>query len=202
MHVRSDFTLFVRIYAPFKTFGFGFEGDDRGPTTAACVSSRIAASVTFDPVAGLVRGSDVRSSPSRFVPAGLTATARPRQRISAVKLARGLLLQLDIAGANPLAPPAPDIDVRLRLEAAVSDSRLDVVAGLTGDAFPNAEVFLEDGARSRRMVITFATSGGRQTGPLIKLPGNRQENMSGICRCFGLTPDGFFAESQQGRNAA
>jgi hypothetical protein len=181
MSTFHPFKLHLRSYAPFKTFGMGFEGDNRRATTAGCVSSRISVVVAFDPCAGSAGLYPPRSSPTTFLPIGLTKTETPVARLGVVKLARGIFIQVDAAGANPVVPGAPSIDVHLRFEAAVSGGRLNISASLRGDAFPSAEVFLEDRASRRRMLQRFETAGGRHTGPLTMLWGNTQRFMHGIC---------------------
>ncbi len=51
----SDYGLNVRSYVPFASFGGGFEGDNRGTTTARTASSRIAVKIFFNPVSGKKR---------------------------------------------------------------------------------------------------------------------------------------------------
>lgn len=56
-----DYMLNVRSYAPFASFGGGFEGDNRGPSTTPGASSRIAVQIAFNPQMGRV-GTPVATS--------------------------------------------------------------------------------------------------------------------------------------------
>jgi hypothetical protein len=49
---KVEFSLYVRRYAPFKSFGGGFEGDGRGFSTSLEVSSRTIGVATFGPALG------------------------------------------------------------------------------------------------------------------------------------------------------
>jgi hypothetical protein len=63
----------------------------------------------------------------------------------------------------------------------------------TGDAFPNAEVMVQDAAGARRMIYTFETSGGRRTGPMTLLPADAQRPMNAICILLPVNESGAFA---------
>jgi hypothetical protein len=158
--------VYLRLFAPWKTFGLGFGGDNRSFTTALSATSRVAARVTLQAPDYHVTSQQAWSSPSHW---GIfTAVAKPTIAVS--PLASGLAIS--VAGSNPLLPiVAPDIDAEL-------DLMVFGVAGLTwfdgslrGDAFPDAEVFATSGGTSR-MLLTFPTAGGRNSGPFIHLPGS------------------------------
>lgn len=111
-----------------------------------------------------------------------TATGRPireqtvatgRPTVTPSRLSDGGLA-IDVAGANPLLPSA-DIDLRLTLRR--NDGGLSL--SLTGDAFPNTEVFFVDQAGNARMLLEFSTSGSAGLGPYLYLPGNFQRDMGG-----------------------
>lgn len=189
------FTLHLRAYAPFDTFGGIYHGDGarRGSTTSPAVTARIYAWVSFDLAARTAGVAEARSDPSSIMGLPLKRTARPKAICRSVKVAGGLFLQLEAWGSNPLAPGAPDIDVRARLEFAVASGHLGVSGSLEGDLFPNFEVFVGDGKDQRRMILNYDTDGGRTTGPMVRLWGNRQADMGGICAAFPLTSQGLFA---------
>jgi hypothetical protein len=191
--MATNFTLFVRAFAPFDTFGLLFHGDGatRRPTTSPCATARIHAWVGFNPLAGTIGQALARSHESTYRWARHGRTAQPQVKASAVKLSQGIFVQLDAWGANPLIP-SPDVDVRVRIEAASVAGRLNLSASMSGDLFPNFEVFLEDEAGKRRMVQAFETSGGAVSGPSTRLWGNRQANMGGVCASFGVDEEGLF----------
>ena len=92
-------------------------------------------------------------------------------------------MHVDIAGANPLVPSA-DIDIHLDLSAKVNGNQACYTGSMTGDKFPNAEVFVVNREDQATMLETFQTSGGRQTGPYLYLPGNghgAMGNFSNVC---------------------
>jgi hypothetical protein len=190
----TNFVLHVRSYAPFDRFGVVFHGDgaNRKPSTAACLTARIHAHVPFDPVSGVVGKADASSSPSRFIWSDQGKRASPKAKASGVKLSQGVFVQLDAWGSVPYISAAPDIDVRVRMEIGYDGGRLNLAASLSGDQFPNCEVFLEDHRGTRRMVHSFATWDGPESGPAKNLMGNRQRDMGGVCRSFSVDGNGAF----------
>lgn len=80
-----------------------------------------------------------------------------------------------MAGANPLVPGAPDIDLSLTLRVGPNGFS----GSLVGDAFPNAEVFVV-GPGGATMLHTFSTPGGALTGPFLFLPGANTRPMGGF----------------------
>ena len=78
----------------------------------------------------------------------------------------------------------PDIDIHLDLSATVKGSQVCYSGNLTGDQFPDVEVFVVNRENQATMLDTFATSGGRQTGPYLYLPGKGRGPMgtfSNVC---------------------
>ena len=189
----SDYSLSVRSYAPFQRFGGGFEGDARGPSTSSLVSSRIAVRLVFNPQTGRIGKPAATSSGTTFLPLGTSAMGEPRATLArADRLDQGFLIALDVAGANPLVLGAPDIDLHVNLRIALNVGSLSVVTSLRGDRFPNAEVFITDGAGRSQMVVTYETSGGAVTGPTFRLPGDRRLSMNGLCSAFPIDTRGHF----------
>jgi hypothetical protein len=74
-------------------------------------------------------------------------------------------LDLQFAGADPLAPPAPNIDVYLSLTASETTGQVCFSGQLTGDAFPDAEVFVMNSKGQATTLVTFATAYSRNWGP-------------------------------------
>jgi len=187
-----DYLLNVRSYAPFASFGGGFEGDKRGPSTMPGVSSRIAVQIAFNPQTGRMATPVATSSGTTFLPLGTRGMATPKATaIKSARFANGFRIEMDVAGSNPLVPGAPDIDLHLDLSVTQASQRLNVYASLRGDTFPNAEVFVLDDQATARMILTFETSGGTM-GPFVYLPGNRQRPMNALCYSFPIDECGRF----------
>src|SRR6185436_16615251 len=62
-----EFALYVRRYAPFLSFGGGFEGDGRGFSTSLQATSRTVGVATFGPRPGTQVGRTGFSSGSSWV---------------------------------------------------------------------------------------------------------------------------------------
>jgi hypothetical protein len=77
------------------------------------------------------------------------------------------------------------------MSASVGSGRLNVMADLTGDSFPNVEVILQDESGVRRMLCRYETDAGADAGPG-RLFTKGTDPMNGICRSFGLTEAGRF----------
>lgn len=188
----SSFKLHLRSFAPFESFGGGFEGDNRKHSADPCKPARVIGAVTFNPLTGAVIRHEPFSYESKHSLLG-TATAKPTERVGAIRTGRaGIYVQLDLAAANPLVKPAPTIDLHLQVEASIAARALNLSASLSGDAFPNAEVFVEDYTGRRRMLGTFSTSGGRQLGPMTLLWGDTRRFMTGVCTVFEIDGTGRF----------
>jgi hypothetical protein len=69
--------------------------------------------------------------------------------------------------------------------------RLNINAELTGDLFPNGEVLLLDQAGTVRMLQSYETDGGQNTGP-VRLFRKGNESMNGICMSYPLDGAGNF----------
>jgi hypothetical protein len=63
----SEYTLVVRRYAPFESFGGGFEGDNRQFSTSMIVTARTVGVVTFSAVAGAAITGNGYSDGSSYV---------------------------------------------------------------------------------------------------------------------------------------
>ena len=166
--------LVVRRYAPFRTFGGGFEGDVR---TEATVNPRATArtiGIVAFTQAGVTeyQGS---SSGSTFEGAGEWVSkiigrhySHVRADVSAVTLgANSIAFTLHTAGANPLVPiVAPDIVTYVDLKVSFAAAALTFAGTVRGDTFPNAEVFALDARANGAMLFDYRTAGGATTGPL------------------------------------
>jgi len=61
------YTLVVRRYAPFESFGGGFEGDNRGFSTSLQVTARTIGMVSFSPLGGGVQSTAGSTSGSTYI---------------------------------------------------------------------------------------------------------------------------------------
>jgi hypothetical protein len=122
------------------------------------------------------------------------ATEVPKVRVDSVQPGKGWMhFRLNASGANPVLKPAsPDIDLHLSFTVSLTKQHLNVNADLTGDAFPNAEVMVQDAAGTRRMIYTFETSGGPKAGPMTLLPADSQRRMNAICISLPVNETGGF----------
>lgn len=190
----SDYVLNMRSYAPFKEFGGGFEGDNRGPSTATSATSRMAASLIFNLQSGKYGRPTATSSGTVWLPRGTRGMAEPKVTlISAVSVPNGLAFRLDMAGSNPIFKGrAPDIDLHANITFTLETGFLRVLAHLTGDAFPNAEMFVTDGSGKAKMLMTYETTSGPLTGPGFALPFDKKRQMNSICVGFAVNAKGLF----------
>jgi RHS repeat-associated protein len=161
-------TLYIRAFAPWKTFGLGFSGDNRSFTTSRdkSVTSRVTGKIQFLLPSLSVVSQDAYSDPSHW--GKRTRTGTPT--IAATTQAG--MIHVDVAGANPLVPGSADIDVHLNMSAQVNSGQACYSGDLSGDQFPDVEVFIVNHEEQATMLQTFATKGGQQTGPYLYLPFN------------------------------
>jgi hypothetical protein len=190
----SDYVLNLRSYAPFKEFGGGFEGDNRGPSTSPQATSRIAVSLIFNPQSGKVGKPRATSSGTVYLPLNWRGMAEPRVTlVGVVGVTNGISLRLDLAGSNPLLKQiAPDIDLHTTMSFTLEYGYLRALAQLTGDRFPNAEMFVTDDRGQARMLMTYETTSGPLGGPAFWLPGNGKVQMNSICTYFPVDAGGRF----------
>jgi hypothetical protein len=171
--------LLVRRYAPFATFGGGFEGDTRTEaTTSPTATARTIGIVSFEPSG--VLGFTSYSSGSTFEGAGPWLAekigrhfSKVKAELSNVSVTPGTLsFTVHTAGANPLVPiVAPDIDTYVDFKVTFGDSpRYE--GTVRGDTFPNAEVFVVEPNMREVLLFDYRTAGGRNTGPLTRLAGD------------------------------
>jgi hypothetical protein len=85
---------------------------------------------------------------------------------------------LATAGANPIIPLSPDIDIKLDFMAFINEGSLFVEGVLSGDEFPNSEVYIRDSKGNPFLLTTFQTDYGPTVGPILALPGNGDEIMA------------------------
>ncbi|TLZ28546.1 MAG: hypothetical protein E6K32_14805 [Gammaproteobacteria bacterium] len=175
------YALVFRRYAPFNSFGGGFEGDTRtAPSTSPLASARTIDITYFDRT-GAGRSIGLSSGTTHTIFGG-HGMSKVSTRVSGVIVgATSIAFSAASAGANPLVPLAPDIDTFVDLRVTFSSQRLVVEGQVRGDTFPNAEVILYDGSRPVRavMLFDFRTAGGRNTGPFVRLEGAHESTVLG-----------------------
>ncbi|HKU44281.1 MAG TPA: hypothetical protein VJR89_39250 [Polyangiales bacterium] len=147
----------------------------------------------LNPTSGKIGKPSAASSGTTYLPLGIHGLAEPRASLSrAQRIPAGFAISLDVAGANPLLPGAPDIDLHAMLNITCGLRSLQVSGSLRGDAFPNAELFLTDDAGTSRMLMTFDTTAGPIGGPFLDLPRDTKRWMNGICYTFPTDANGRF----------
>lgn len=181
-----NYLLVIRRYAPFKTFGGGFEGDERkAGSNSEFASARTIGFVQFDDTGEVY--SYGTSSGSEFNGFGNWVSSKigrhyskVNSRISNIKYSKSILsFKVHTEGSNPLVPiVAPDIDTFVSVEVKFSESYISINGTVGGNSFPNAEVLLVDhGAEcsvdsTSNLLFDYRTGGGRNTGPFARLAGD------------------------------
>lgn len=172
------YSLWFRRYAPFESFGLGFEGDGRAtPSTSMSETARTVAGCGFGP--GVVTSAIGESDGTEYVGGGDWLRRKLGRHFSKVvaSVAVSTRAQDEVrftvtsAGSNPMAPGAPDIDTFVDLHAVFRPRSLSLEGVVRGDPFPNAEVFVYDGAGNSQLLYHFETEGGRNAGPFTDLWG-------------------------------
>jgi hypothetical protein len=189
------YTLLFRRYAPFNSFGGGFEGDSRsGPSVSPLASARTVDVTLFDR-AGVGRSVGLSSGTTHTVFGGHGISNVKTTVAKAIVTATSLSFSASSGGANPLVPLAPDIDTFVDLKVAFSGRQLVVEGQVRGDTFPNAEVILFDGGTPVQgaLLFDYRTAGGRNTGPIVRLEGSHETTVLGrFARPIALDAAGNF----------
>ncbi|PWR18812.1 hypothetical protein DKG75_17685 [Zavarzinia compransoris] len=181
--------MVFRRYAPFATFGLGFEGDSRtGPDMNASASSRTAAKVEFGPgyvgsVIGSSSGTSYGTGPKKYAKVATDLKIR-------TKTDTALDFTASSAGANPMVPGAPDIDTFVDLKVQFLAKAIVLTGKVRGDAFPNGEVLVFDGSGAAVLLFDFRTKGGKDSGPFTMLMGSGSGNTLGSFGPFSVPLDG------------
>ncbi|RZL11801.1 MAG: hypothetical protein EOO89_20195 [Pedobacter sp.] len=178
------YPVHVRSSAPMKEFGGWFAGDNRGYSTAlgvgegGSVTSRVQQTYTVDPSKGTLTGGQPWSDPSHH-PWRESQTATPTGSADATfgcsPIKNSATVDATMAGANPLVPGSPDIDVKssLTIVEDLKAGTLTVNATMKGDGFPAAEMFIGDTKGQQLMIIASPYEGN----PYISLPGDGNKPM-------------------------
>lgn len=145
------YPITIRSFAPFNHFGGGFHGDgsNRGFTTSSSATARVHQRINFDTDKTSI-SAKVWSSPSshRLIPGSLTETPTVKftdgLKISSNGDAKTFEFGTHSAGANPMVPGSPAIDVFSDFSITEKPGTLSISGKLTGDNFPSTEAFITD----------------------------------------------------------
>jgi RHS repeat-associated protein len=162
-------SIHLRSYAPYRTFGGGFVGNNRGPSTSLDprVTSKAHVEVVVDPSSGRVCGCFVYENAARhrfFDYGGITAHGLPRARVTQ----KDGNIFVDMEANNPRVIGSADIDINAKL--TIQDGAIHWY--VSGDGFPNAEMFVVGLAGTATMLDHFETNAWSLTGPYSRLPGH------------------------------
>jgi len=197
------YVLVFRRYAPFATFGLGFEGDNRTTaSTSLTATARTCGIVMFDRRS--IGKLTAESSGTTYMGFGNTVAGWLGKHYSKVKSSitnkhvtpTTISFTASTEGANPMVPAAPDIDTYVDFSAKWLGSAVFFEGAVRGDAFPNAEVFVLDGFTKAVLLFNGQTKGDRQTGPFAGLPFSGIHNRIGtFATSVPIGPsDGFLVD--------
>lgn len=185
------YPIMVRAFAPFKKFGFGFHGDNRGYSNTPSFATdhgptaRVHQRILFDTDKSSLK-SYAWSSPT-FRTADHSGAKRATPSVSftsnfVVKEDDGVktfTFGSHVAGANPKTPKGtPDIDIFSNFEITENKESgyLAFSGNLKGDNFPATEAFVTDPS-GQSVFIGVGQIGPRVSknfGPFTELPGQNK----------------------------
>jgi hypothetical protein len=149
---RIPYPITIRAFAPFKTFGFGFHGDDRGYTTGDA-TARVHQKINFDTDKTQIKTTAWSSPTWKANNPSNHKTATPKVQfdgdftINNSGDNKTFGFGTHVAAANPLTPRGtPDIDVFSNFSITENKKAglLNISGKLTGDNFPSTEAFISD----------------------------------------------------------
>lgn len=203
------YPIHVRSFAPFATFGGGFDGDNRGYSTAlgkrevgeGGVTSRVQQSFVVDTdtkdYSDLQTWSDLSHHPVLG-----DATEQPRGSISNFEVSKNsagndiISFTSTMAGKNPLVAGSPDIDVttHFAITEDKKNGQLFVDATMSGDRFPSAEVLIGD-TQGTQLLLGVSPAEG---GPFTSLPGDNNRQMMTASMVIRINDKGEFVNISSG----
>lgn len=171
------YSITIRAFAPMKTFGGGFGGDNRGYTTVN-TTARVTQKIYFDTDKSLkATRSEAWSSKSHHPLFG-EGRATPTQNLKVKGESRGDInsfnIKADVAAGNPLTPSGtPDINVfsSISINENKKEGTLSISVKLTGDNFPSTEAFITDPSGQS----VFLGIGFYEGNPYTSLPGTNED---------------------------
>jgi hypothetical protein len=219
---QVGFSMTVRRFAPFESFGGGFQGDAKsrhipaasdgsgGFSTDSNATSRTSLTIAVE--GQVITQPTGHADLSRHPLLGegraevkTTSTSAPTSSTDGELDAQSAAsMPLTLANGHlSFVPWAPDIDSDVELTYEQKPHALEVAGTVWGDRFPNAELFLSDRSETSVMVGTFQTQAGA-AGPLLELFGAGARVPASELISFHaeipLDPDGNFAGSPLARS--
>jgi hypothetical protein len=188
-----EYKVLFRRYAPFATFGGGFNGDNRtSPSVKTIATARTTGRIDFDRSSASITGY---SSGSHHT-SGMSAMGSVYAKISIqTTQANSISMWAHTAGSNPLVPMvSPDIDTFLKLTFNFFKNKLIVQGTVSGDDFPNAEVIVYDAAWTAALVFDYRTGGGQQTGPSRLFGSHADQKLGFIHASIPMDASGRFTQ--------
>jgi len=177
---RIPYPITIRGFAPFKHFGFGFHGDDRGYSTGN-VSARVHQVINFDTDKTSITTNAWSSPTWKTSDPSNKKTATPSVRFTrdSVIDPKGDNTTFDfgsyVRASNPLTPPGtPDIDIYSNFSITENKKAgiLSVSGSLRGDNFPSTEAFITDPSGNNLFIGVGQIASGvdKDWGPFTQLP--------------------------------
>jgi len=198
------YLLVFRRYAPFGSFGFGFEGDHRaGPSISLLSTARTTGLVPFERRS--VGSIKANSSGTQYVGGGDRLRRLAGHHYSKVSCAisnksvfrDSISFIANTAGANPMIPAAPDIDTFVEMSATWVGAGVRFQGKVRGDDFPNVEVFVLDSNGLGCLLFDGRTTGRKNTGPIGRLAGSHESQILGAFFCsISASPNDEFVHSK------
>jgi len=186
------YPITIRSFAPFNYFGGGFHGDGakRGYTTSSTATARVHQKINFDTDKTSMT-TKAWSSPTshRLIPGSITETPSVKfddpLKITVTGDSKKFEFGTHVAGANPMVPNSPNIDVFS--DFSITENKkagtLDISGKLTGDNFPSTEAFVTDPAGQN----VFISIGFYEGSPFSSLDGENKREISSFN--FSITTD-------------
>ncbi|MCC5922121.1 MAG: hypothetical protein JJU23_15705, partial [Cyclobacteriaceae bacterium] len=211
---RIPYPITIRSFAPFKTFGFGFHGDNRGYSNSRSYpndkgpTARVHQVINFDTDKSKISAKAWSSSTSHMLKSGSPKAKPSINFVDTPKMfskgdSKTFVFGTHSAGANPMTPEgSPNIDVFS--EFSITENKnagtLDISGKLTGDNFPSTEAFITDPS-GQNLFIGISQIGegvGRNMGPFTELPGENQRPITDFNFSITTDADGNFTGVRRG----
>ena len=206
---RIPYPITIRGFAPFKHFGFGFHGDNRGYSTGN-VSARVHQVINFDTDKTRITTNAWSSPTWKTSDPSIKKTAIPSVNFTrdSVRDTKGDNTKFDfgtyVRAANPLTPPGtPDIDIYSNFSITENKKAgtLSVSGSLKGDNFPSTEAFITDPSGNNLFIGVGQISAGVDAdwGPFKELPLKNERPITSFN--FTITTDkkGNFTGVREGK---
>lgn len=147
------YPITIRSFAPFEYFGGGFHGDgaNRNYTLDPNATARVHQRIEFDTDSTTLQTNAWSSPTFHSLYPDFQMTETPAIEIGDFNIiengtSKTFNFDTHYAGANPLTPGAPSIDVfsDFSITENKANGTLKIEGSLTGDNFPSTEAFITD----------------------------------------------------------